>query len=312
MNDYAGYIAFIKYEGSSVEEGFMDARKSAEALLGFDEGLRHYLLKAGVEEDFEIPVRIRKGSWEALIPETLLGWALASGGIVATAYLSSAASQIAKNDFENVSLGGLIQNATSRLQNVVRIGKHVEGQSVEELNTSFKDDGYTIVIHGKSGDMETTKDQLEDYASFPKKALSRMVGLVQPDRKFKLGLVKDSKVYEEEVTQTEKGYFYTEGDIVLELFPELKDGMEVVLEGKLVRANQHTNALGLEYRGYTLTCKPKQGTVELYKPYLFTKCRVHALVDRESAKKKGYKKPFLLIGNVEELEVTPDINSMFE
>ena len=38
------YIGYLKYSGKSVEDGLMDARKSAEALLGFDEVLRYFIL----------------------------------------------------------------------------------------------------------------------------------------------------------------------------------------------------------------------------------------------------------------------------
>ena len=61
------YLGYFKYEGSLVESGYMDARKSAEALIGIDEVLRHFLFqqdKTLQEKEIEIPIRIRKGSWE--------------------------------------------------------------------------------------------------------------------------------------------------------------------------------------------------------------------------------------------------------
>lgn len=95
-NQEEKYIGYLKYSGKSVESGLLDVRKSAEALLGFDEILRYFLLKEDPtlkEIDFEIPVRIKKGSWEALIPETIEGWILAGGGITATTYLAAMAKK---------------------------------------------------------------------------------------------------------------------------------------------------------------------------------------------------------------------------
>ena len=37
------YLGYLKYEGELVDEGLMDARKSAQALLGFDECVRFFV-----------------------------------------------------------------------------------------------------------------------------------------------------------------------------------------------------------------------------------------------------------------------------
>ena len=39
MGSYDGVLGYLKYRGESVEEGFLDARKSANALLGLDEAI---------------------------------------------------------------------------------------------------------------------------------------------------------------------------------------------------------------------------------------------------------------------------------
>ena len=38
-------IVFIKYEGELVEDGLMDARKQAQALIGLDEALKYFIVK---------------------------------------------------------------------------------------------------------------------------------------------------------------------------------------------------------------------------------------------------------------------------
>jgi len=65
------FLAYIKYQGTSIERGYMDARKSAETLNGLDEVVRFFVYQEEPELqtiDFELPVRVQKGSWEALIP----------------------------------------------------------------------------------------------------------------------------------------------------------------------------------------------------------------------------------------------------
>ena len=43
------YIGYLKYSGHSVNDGCLDARKAANALIGFDESLRFF-----IEDDFLI------------------------------------------------------------------------------------------------------------------------------------------------------------------------------------------------------------------------------------------------------------------
>ncbi len=57
------YIGYLKYEGKLVEEGLLDARKAAQALLGFDEAIRFFVGQQSPllrDLDFELPVRLRK------------------------------------------------------------------------------------------------------------------------------------------------------------------------------------------------------------------------------------------------------------
>ena len=67
----SGYLGYLKYDGDAVEEGIMDARDSASALLGFDEAFRYFVQQekpAWGKEDLNLPVRIKKGCWQILIP----------------------------------------------------------------------------------------------------------------------------------------------------------------------------------------------------------------------------------------------------
>ena len=49
MSKSEDYIGFIRYTGKPLEEGYLDTRKSATALLGFDEAIRHFVGKQDAE-----------------------------------------------------------------------------------------------------------------------------------------------------------------------------------------------------------------------------------------------------------------------
>ena len=103
MEHHEDILGYMKYSGKMVEDGFLDARKSATALLGFDEAVRHFIKQDFPELDkleYEIPVKIRKGSWEAIIPETIGQWILTGAGFAATAYATAAAAEMAKKRFQ--------------------------------------------------------------------------------------------------------------------------------------------------------------------------------------------------------------------
>ena len=86
-----------------MEDGLISARSSGTALTGFDNALRYFALKTNPdigEISYEIPVRIQKGSWEALIPHTLGGWISGGGGLLAMTYATTAVKEVAKLDLK--------------------------------------------------------------------------------------------------------------------------------------------------------------------------------------------------------------------
>tara|TARA_B110000902_G_scaffold203289_1_gene231033 strand:+ start:1182 stop:1388 length:207 start_codon:yes stop_codon:yes gene_type:complete len=57
------YLAYIKHEGKLVENGYLDARKSAEIILGINKVIRFFLFqenKSSSKLEIEIPIRIKK------------------------------------------------------------------------------------------------------------------------------------------------------------------------------------------------------------------------------------------------------------
>ncbi|MDE1967132.1 MAG: hypothetical protein KGI45_03620 [Patescibacteria group bacterium] len=260
-SDYRNFLGYVKYEGESVREGFFDARKAAEALSGLDQSLRYFINKKGITADFEIPVRIEKGSWIALIPQTFLGWTEVGAGVIVTAYLATAAKEIAKNDFKNVDMKSLISTAIKSIQSVIRISKHLGIKIKSEIkNISWDDQGGFICLKNEGGSMlKVTKDELDLYTECPQNLLQSFASLVEDDRTFKIGLVENGKIQEQEINNSDKELFW-EGDTppADELFPELRDGDVIELKGKITKGNQRTNYIGLEYKDHILNCRPEK------------------------------------------------------
>lgn len=298
----AGYI---KYEGISVNDGFFDARKSSEALLGLDESLRYFINKEGVNNDFDIPVRIQKGSWIALI-------ATAGLSIIATGYLTSAVSTIAKNDFKDVTTKDLFNSALKKIQTVVDITKHSNTRIKSEIKAKVIDYKNQIIgVTNSAGEvLKITKDEFDAFLECPENLLNKLASNVNENISLKIGRIDKDKIIETEIKSDEKYLFYVDQDDNDEedLFPELRDGDIVELEGKITKGNEKTNYIGLEYKGHILNCKPENGGVKQYKPSLFTKAVVRGIVHRIIKEKK----PQLIIMSIKILEEELSKQTLFK
>jgi len=140
--DIISVFAFVKYVGELVEDGFLDARKAGEALIGIDEALRFFIYQENPniqKLEIEIPVRVRKGSWEALFPEnldevllkTVIAWSAAK-------YAGSALGEMAKNDFKNLGFKDIFKSAFKGMTWVVKMATHLGTITKKKLeNVSF-------------------------------------------------------------------------------------------------------------------------------------------------------------------------------
>jgi len=299
------YIGYLKYSGQSVEGGYLDARKTAEALIGFDESLRFF-----VEDDFpelkgrsfEIPVRIQTGSWEALIPTTIGQWIAVALGIVATSYLTGAASKLGENDFKDKHLVDVFRGALKMLQWCIRINIHLKGVSVKAIkNIRWENNNEIVSVPDSNGEyIKVPRKILQKYMEIPPKFLSKMARLIQAEREMKIGVIENGKREEVKVTISEKYYFTDEeGDLTEAVFPELIHGQNVELEGEITRGNEKTNSIGFEYQGHILTCYPEKGSIVLFKHALFRKCKISGAINRMSeAGLPDSKKPRIIFTTI--------------
>lgn len=318
MENRVDYIGYLEYHGDLVNEGIMDARKTARALVGFDGALRHFL---GLEYeplrgiDYEIPVLIKPGSWQALVPTSIEQWVLAALGAVVAKYALTAVTQIAKNDFKDVSTKKIFVGALRSIQWMIRIGKHLGNLRQRRFSSVKWRNGNTEVgIPNESGEyLYVPKTVLDFYSITPPRILSDVASLIEPGRQLRVAVRVDGRLEIEGIAPYEKGIFFVseeESDI---LFPNLEHGQEVTLEGVLTRGNENTNSLGLRYQEHILNCVPREGSIVRFKDALFLKCRVSGSVSRaDDSGMVCQKKPKLVVDTIEPLEAEQPGLSLFE
>lgn len=299
-------IGYVKYSGKLVQDGYMDARKSAQALLGVDEAVRFFVLQQAPELrelDFEFPVKVKKGSWEIVI-----------GGIL-LAYGVKAAQKMAENDFKDIGIKDIFKKAISAIQWVIRIGKHMGDMAIKKFeNVKFKDNNNLVGIRNSQGEyLYVPKEFLEFYVSARPSLLKKVSEVVEEERSLVVGLYQGEELVEEVLTRRHRQIFTHEKEEVEELlFPELEHGQEVVLEGELTRGNEMSNTMGLGYQGHVLTAIPEVGSIVRYKPSLFLRCRMHGRVSREDEKGRlDARRPKIIFNRIDPLEFEDESQSLF-
>lgn len=314
------YLGYIKYQGKSVEDGMMDARKSAEALLGFDSALRHFIVRQAPDlrgVDFEIPVRIKKGSWEALIPQTVEAWVQASMGVVATAYLTKAAQKAAERDFENFGFKDVFIKSIEAIKWVGKIGKHLGTLAIRKFeNVQFSDDNSLIGIPNEKGEiLFVPKQYLDLYVSSSPKVLQQIASIIDDERTLVIGTYEGDQADEIDIKKNEKSIFCPDEDQEEDdiLFPELIHGDDVVLDGEVTRENKTSNSMGFKYLDHILTAYPESGSIVPYKPLLFLRCRLYGTVSRLDEKGRiEARRPKLFFTHIEPLENEEDNGDLFK
>ncbi len=296
----------------------MDARQSAQALLGFDEAIRFFVSQQVPElkgQDFEFPVRVRKGTWEIVIPE-LIDLIKVGGSVVVTAYGMKAAQKMAEKDFEGIGLKDLLQKSLLAMQWVIKIGKHLGDLTLKTFkDVKFKDGNNLVGIRNSEGEyLYIPKEYLDMYVATNPRLLKKMSELIEEERTLSIGVFQNGELTEETVTRKYRRIFtFEEEEQADVLFPELKHGQKVVLEGEVTRGNEMSNTIGFSYQGHILTCTPESGSIVRFKKSLFLKCRIHGLISRLDEKGSLLaKRPKIIFSNIEPLEADPSQQVLFE
>jgi len=334
MEQEEKHIGYLKYSGKSVEGGFLDTRKSAEALLGFDEILRFFLIEEDSrlkEVNFEIPVRIRKGSWEAVIPEIIdkLFSPTGIGATTLTIYATASAKKAAEDGVFNIGaakdIKATFRYALKATQWVIKIGSHIGTLSKKKFdNVKIRQTGKESIIdipnsHGEI--LSVPKKYFDIYTKCPEKIFSKNAGIIEQERILEFGVYEDGVEKKVSITEKEKLIFFTKSEDEDILFPELKHGQNVELEGSITRGNEKTNTIGFEYRGHILTCKPKDGNIAVFKNkiisqldnHFFPPVKIVGIIDRtdENHLFKN-SRPQVIFNDIIPLEKPENKKSLFD
>ncbi len=302
------FIGFLKYKGKLVDEGFMDAKKSAQALLGFDEILRFYIYQQSPSMrniNFDLPVRVKKGSWVIVLPE-IIDVVKAAGALIVTAYGAKAAQKMAEKDFDDIGLRDALRISLEAVQWTIKLSKHLGDIAIKKFeNLKYKNNNELIGIPNSEGEYIYVPKQFFDYylATTPK-LYTKVSELVEEERVLSIGIYKDSQLLEEKITRKHRVIFTHENEESDDvLFPELKHEEDVILEGEVTRGNEKTNTIGFSYQDHIITCIPEHGSIVYFKPTLFLKCRIHGVISRID--ENGYrnsKRPKIIFTYIEPLE----------
>lgn len=279
------YLGHLKYYGNLVDEGFLDTRKSAQALLGFDEILRYFIYqedKTLNEIEFEIPVKIQKGSWMAIIPENIEDWLKLVIGTGLTTYAVTAAKKMAENDFKEIGLKTIFKAAFKNIIWVIRIATHLGTMAKKKIeNVKFRNNNEEIGIVNTEGEvLWVEKKHIDLYVNCPDKLFSKITQIIEPERNMEIALVEEPD-HISRVTYPQRHIFCRRQEEFDEfIFPELVHGNYVELDGFVTRGNQNTNSIGFFYKDHILTCYPQEGSIIRFKQLLFSHCLMKGYVDR--------------------------------
>jgi len=317
QTDYVEYeeVGFIKYSGDPVRAGIIDARSAGSALLGLDEAIRFFNVQQSpglVNAEYDVPVQTRAGSWEAVL---VAGTTVAAA--FALSYAKKAGEKMAENDFKNVGLREILSKSMSAIVTLVRLIKHTEKS--HEWNATRVEPSLnspSVLVADENGiEIPIPLDFYRWYQKIPPGLLSKMTSVIRTDRTLTIGTLQNGEVDSVLLVAGERALFEDSDDEDQDgevLFPELRHGDNVALEGRLIRGSEKTNTVGLEYQGHVINCIPASGSVRKYKMALFLRCRVEGMVVRHWKNKLiTDRRPRIIVDRVIPLQ-TDGQNKLFD
>ncbi len=297
-------IGGIKYEGALVADGIIDAEAAARALTGIDHAFQYFI---GQENPtlgsmgMPLPVEIKKGSWEALIPSSILGWIGTVGTASAATYITVAAKKLAENGFKDETITSISIKALALIQELVKIGKHLGHLELKKV-TNVRWEGKEIIIPNESGGViRILQDDWNKLAKAPINLLSGIASVIEEERALTITVTIGGITSKVTVTKKEKHIFSKDIDDDDDiLFPDLIDGLGVSLEGIVTRENGRSRTLGFLYKNHVITCLPASGNMLPYKKHLYLTCRMGGTVSRiDESGQPNAKKPKIIFRDLE-------------
>jgi len=249
-------IGYMKFSGEAVPSGIIDAGSAGMALVGLDEAVRFFSEKqspAFAKIEYQIPVRTTEGSWVAWV----LGIAGSGAGVFALSYLKKAGEKMAENDLKDVGLKDVLKKSVDAIQYLIKLVKHTRlPRGWDTKNVQWKNNNTEIGILNSQGEpLFLPVEYLRWYFALPPRLISKITGVVAQQRTLSIGVKRDGDFEEVSVNIKEK-HLFVDDDVEPEedyLFPDLKHGDDVRLEGKLTRGNASSNSMVSNTKGMFLT-----------------------------------------------------------
>lgn len=317
-------IGYLKYEGESFSDGYVDAKKQAEAILGFDESFRSIIAIENSkfqQLDYSIPVKIEQGSliiFLGAISPFVFKYMSKAGEVVAEKGFSELG--IIKNDLPK------LQKTTLKiLQSIVKISKHVGSIKNKKFKKiipkEINDQNYVEITNDNDEVLLVLKKHHDIFIKIPDKILSKNVKLINSNEKLIIGVFEGHKEEVVEICQVDKVIFYDSNDDVDEeiILPDLKHGDTVTdLEGKINKVIENKNKFSFDYNNHIIDCLLEKGArvgkfknkiISEDRESIFAKVKISGIVSRED--KDGLptaKKPKIILSNIKKIEGNKEIN----
>ena len=317
-------IGYLKYEGESFSDGYVDAKKQAEAILGFDESFRSIIALEDSKFEqlvFSVPVKIEQGSliiFLGAISPFVYKYMSKAGEVAAEKGFSELG--IIKND-----LPKLQKTALKILQSVVKISKHVGSIKNKKFKKiipkEINNQNFVEITNENDEVLLVLKKHHDIFIKIPDKILSKNVKLINDNEKLIIGVFECEKEEVVEIIQTDKVIFYDLNDDVDEkiILPDLKHGDIVAdLEGKINKVIENKNKFSFTYNNQIIDCLLEEGArVGKFKnkiisedsESIFATVKISGIVSRED--KDGLltaKKPKIILSNIKKIKGNKEIN----
>lgn len=288
-------LGFLSYNGESIQNGIFDARQSAIALLGFDNLMRYFIKIENPElkdVDFNFPVKIKEGSWIIEIPNNIGNILQIGSGVLLSVYLYETAKKAGQDGFLETGIAKdikkIVKAAISLAKWCIKIRKHIKNKVLQEI-IDLTNETVKLTVDDKT--LEVPIKIYTLYAKLPNGIFNNISEAISENISLTIGeRVDDGNFDKESITYVDKTFFYTKSDVASDiLFPELKDGQYVQLDGDITRNNGKTNTIGFEYKGHILTCEPDQNQpLTKYKNQIISKSEdrffasvtIYGIIDR--------------------------------